>query len=93
MSAICLYLRSSNTDAGGLAAERTSAVGADHERAFERLAAFRGYGDRTGAGHNHRHLVLDDPQRRQLTGALFECGDKVPVLHIIAEGVETDFLR
>ena len=80
-------------DAGGIAAQRAAAIGADHQWRLQGVAALERYDNGVVARLDRNHVVFDQTQVGQRARALFQRGDEMAVLDIVAEGIETDFVR
>jgi hypothetical protein len=80
-------------DAGGCPAERAPPVGTDRKLGRDGAAVFERYGYAGVAGFDSAGFVLDPNERGKFPRSGIERGQQVPVLDIIAEGVEPDFGR
>lgn len=82
----------SHLDAGGFAAQRLPAVGADHQPGLQRFARAGGDDDSRFVRDDGHRLVVQSREVRQLGCALFQCVDQCAVVDIVAELVEANLL-
>ena len=79
-------------DAGGFAAKRMPAVGADHEAGREKLRGGRADRDVIGFDDDSFGLVIETDETGQLGRARFQRQHQRAVVDVVAEGIEADFV-
>src|SRR5687768_5346430 len=82
-----IVCRAIGFDAGGGAAERAPAIGADRELRRNAAAGPETDSDAIRAGFDGAGFILDALERGKRSGARVECGEQMTVLDIVAEGL------